>query len=82
MALNRWLQAQYEDALASYAQSLAIDPNEGIFYNQGLALTNLEQYDEAIASFEQAIALNPENADAREQVERLKPLKAQAKLAV
>ena len=72
---------QYEDALAAYERSLDLEPNEGAFYNQGLALMNLERYDEAIASFEEVITLNPDNESAREQVETLRQLKAQAKLA-
>ena len=35
-----------------------------IFYNRGVALTELERYDDAISSYEKAIEISPGYADA------------------
>jgi tetratricopeptide (TPR) repeat protein len=44
-----------EEALAALEQAIRLDPDDAdAYYNQGIALQNLERYEQALAAFEQA----------------------------
>lgn len=52
--------SQYEAAIASYDQVIAIKPdNNAVWYNRGLALSDLGRKEDAIASYDQEIAIKP-----------------------
>jgi tetratricopeptide (TPR) repeat protein len=56
---------QYEQAIASYTQAIALEPQSAsAYYNRGNTYYNLQQYESAIADLTQAIAINPQYADA------------------
>jgi Flp pilus assembly protein TadD len=56
---------QWEEALASYEQALALHPAfAAVYFNRGNALQNLQRLDEALASYNQAIAIQPDYHDA------------------
>jgi len=51
---------QYESALASYDQAIALKPDYAEAYaNRGNTLHELQRYDDALLSCDQAIAINP-----------------------
>ena len=55
---------RYEEAIASYQQAIALDPNVVPPHNNlGNVYKDLKRYEEAIASYQQAIALDPNYAD-------------------
>ncbi|MEQ8957947.1 MAG: tetratricopeptide repeat protein, partial [Coleofasciculus sp. C2-GNP5-27] len=50
---------QYEKALASFDQAIALNPDcYQTWQNRGIALGNLDRYEESLANFNQTIALN------------------------
>jgi tetratricopeptide (TPR) repeat protein len=56
---------QWEEALASYEQALALHPAfAAVYFNRGNALQSLQRMDEALASYNQAIAIQPDYHDA------------------
>jgi len=56
---------QWEEALASYEQALALHPAfAAVYFNRGNALQSLQRLDEALASYNQAIAIQPDYHDA------------------
>ena len=56
---------RFDEALASYDQAIAINPDYAEAYNnRGVALKKLKRHDEALASYDQAIAINPDYAEA------------------
>ena len=56
---------RFTEALASYDQALAVQPNFGDAHNnRGNALTALMRFEDALASFDRAIAARPDSADA------------------
>ena len=58
-------QGQLENALASYEQAIAINPNSARAYsNRGNVLQSLNRVKEAIASYDQAVAIKPDYAEA------------------
>lgn len=67
--LSRGLQqanlGDLEGAIASWDQTVALDPNlSQAWHNRGSALGNLGRLEEALASFRQAVTLNPQNYQA------------------
>src|ERR1700728_4072899 len=57
------LLSRYEEALASYDQALALQPNDAVLhYNRGRTLQDLSQFEEALASYDQALRLNANSA--------------------
>ncbi|MEL7419667.1 MAG: tetratricopeptide repeat protein [Cyanobacteria bacterium J06555_3] len=56
---------QYRQAIASFLELLAVEPNNFQAYNMvGMSFGGLEEYAAALAAFERAIALNQEFANA------------------
>jgi len=56
---------QWEEALASYEQALALHSAfAAVYFNRGNALQSLQRMDEALASYNQAIAIQPDYHDA------------------
>ncbi|MBE9130071.1 MULTISPECIES: tetratricopeptide repeat protein [unclassified Coleofasciculus] len=56
---------QYSEALASYEQMLAVQPdNSDTWIKRGGMLTHLNRYSEALASFEQALTIQPNDPTA------------------
>lgn len=56
---------RYEEALASYARSLAADPSQKeVHYNMGTLLAERERFEEARAALRRAIELDPRYAPA------------------
>jgi len=55
----------YEAAIASYEQAVAIKPDyDAAWNNRGVALSALGRKEEAIASYEQAVAIKPDDHEA------------------
>ena len=53
---------RYEEAVASYDKSLAINlDNDWAWFYRGYALGSLERYEEAVASCDKSLAINPDN---------------------
>ena len=60
LALVRFGQHRFEDALALYRRMLALDPDSALTHaNLGATLYHLGRAEEAIASFEHALTLDP-----------------------
>ncbi len=56
---------RYEDALASYDQALALNPDYAdAIANRGNALLALDRHQEALASYDKAVDIRPDHADA------------------
>jgi tetratricopeptide (TPR) repeat protein len=56
---------RYEEALASFKEAIALDPNSvNAWLSQGAALYYLQRYDEALVSFDRVVKLNPNYANA------------------
>jgi tetratricopeptide (TPR) repeat protein len=54
-----------DDALASYEQAIALNPNHAEAHNnRGVTLQEMKRYEEALLSYDRAIALNPAYTDA------------------
>ena len=51
--------AEYQKAVECFSKALEINPNDGLFTNQGIALQELQLVEEAITSYDNAIAINP-----------------------
>jgi tetratricopeptide (TPR) repeat protein len=49
---------RYEEALASFDQAIAINPDQQVWVLRGRILGNLERYEEALDSFDKAIAIS------------------------
>ena len=76
LALMRFRQQRYEDALGMYETLIGIDGDNAQFHvNKGLTLQNLDRREEALRSFQRAVSLDPnvariepeETADAFQQ---------------
>lgn len=56
---------RFAEAIASYDQALAIQPNKHeAWNNRGLALTYLHRYQDAIASYDQALSIKADKHEA------------------
>lgn len=59
---RHYAAADYEDAIASYTQSLGLfNRNAYAYYNRGNAYRQLENHEEALADYNRALQLNPEH---------------------
>ena len=66
LAMARFGQRRYEDALALYRTLLEIDPDNALTHsNAGAALLHLGRPQEALQSIERALALDPDLETAR-----------------
>jgi tetratricopeptide (TPR) repeat protein len=67
-ALNLWGsvlndQKKYDEAIAKYQKSIALDPKYALPYNNwGYVLSEQKKYDEAIAKYQKSIELDPKYA--------------------
>ena len=67
-ALNLWGsvlndQKKYDEAIAKYQKSIALDPKYALPYNNwGIVLSEQKKYDEAIAKYQKSIELDPKYA--------------------
>jgi tetratricopeptide (TPR) repeat protein len=67
----------WEPAGRLFQQALTIDPaNPSAWFNLGLVFLNLDHPDEAQRAFEAALAARPDFPQARQQLERLRELRA------
>jgi tetratricopeptide (TPR) repeat protein/glycosyltransferase involved in cell wall biosynthesis len=63
--ITLWELRRYEEALASYDQALAIQPDYfEALNNRGNALLGLKRFEEALESYERALAIRPDFSDA------------------
>ena len=75
LALLRFGQQRYEEALARYRALLEINPdNARTHANLGATLFRLDRIEEAARSFERAVALDPSAEEVRADLERLRRL--------
>ncbi|MBN1465449.1 tetratricopeptide repeat protein [candidate division KSB1 bacterium] len=55
-------QGQYDEAVAAYDKSLALDPsNSNAYQGKGLTLAKQRKYDEAVAAYKKAVEADPTN---------------------
>ena len=79
LAMLRFEQSRYEDALGLYRRLAERDPdNAQVFANLGATLYYLDRADEAVASFEHALSLDPTLESARDALEQVRPRARQA----
>ena len=79
LALVRFEQRRYEDALGLYRRLAERDPdNAQIHANLGATLYYLDRVDEAVASYEHALSLDPSLESARAALEQVRPRARQA----
>jgi len=57
---------RFDDALASFAQALATDPNDAeAYFHRGRVYIDLNRNDDAATDFQRALAIRPDYAEAR-----------------
>ena len=79
LALVRFEQRRYEDALGLYRRLAERDPDSAQTHaNLGATLYYLNRVDEAVASYEHALALDPSLESARAALEQVRPRARQA----
>ena len=79
LALVRFEQRRYEDALSLYRRLVEADPdNAQTHANLGATLYYLNRADEAVASYEHALSLDPSLESARAALEQVRPRAPQA----
>ena len=79
LALIRFEQRRYEDALGLYRRLAEIEPDSAQTHaNLGATLYYLNRVDEAVASYEHALALDPSLESARAALEQVRPRARQA----
>jgi len=65
----------HEEALESFAEAVRTDPgNAKAHFALGFTYTNLKRYREAAAAYETALRIKPDLAEAKQALERLRPL--------
>jgi tetratricopeptide (TPR) repeat protein len=74
LGLCKLKTADYEGALASLEQAVALLPTEAAYWvNRGLAHQYLEQTEQAVADFRHALLLDPDNTHALYNLSQLTP---------
>ena len=55
--------SEYDKAIDDYTKTIELNPDDDeIYFQRGVAYSNLEQYDKAIDDFTKTIELNPDSA--------------------
>jgi tetratricopeptide (TPR) repeat protein len=74
LGLCKLKTADYEGALASFEQAVALLPNEATYWvNRGLAHQHLGRAEQAVADFRHALMLDPDNGYALYNLSQLTP---------
>ena len=71
-AVAHFNAGRYQEAIAPFEESAALNPDAQTFVNLGSVLGQLGRYEEAAAHFEQALAIDPSHESARSNLEMLR----------